>query len=94
MQYVRNLLNEQRRRCVGSLMAYLEANIYNRLTEREQKEVRQRVLAVVGQYHDICLDMVKASVNEGALMNDDAAALLHRLSGEVSKLRRELHADR
>lgn len=94
MQYVRNLLNEQRRRAVGSLMKYLEDTIYDRLTPHEQQELRRRVLGVFGQYHDICLDMVKASVSDGTMHNEEALPLLHRLSADVQGLRRDLNGHR
>lgn len=93
MQFVRNMLNEQRRRAVASLMQYLEANIFDRLTEREQRELRSKVIGSVGQYHDVCLDMLKASVNDGTVMNDEAARLLAGLKSEVTNLRREVTAN-
>lgn len=86
MNFVRNMLNEQRRRVVGSLMQYFEANVYEHLTPAQQKELRGRVIASIGQYHDVCLDMLKASVNDGTVMNDEAARLLARLNTEVGRL--------
>jgi len=89
MQFVRNMLNEQRKRAVGSLMQYLEANVYDRLSIEEQKELRARVLGAIGQYHDTCLDMMKASVNDGTLINEDAVRMLTKLNSDVAYLRRE-----
>ena len=37
--------------------------------------------------------MLKASVNDGTVMNDEAARLLAGLKTEVSSLRREVRAD-
>jgi hypothetical protein len=90
MQFVRNMLNEQRRRAVGTLMQYLEINIFPRLTEAEQRELRGKVIGAVGQYHDVCLDMLKASVNDGTVMNDEAARLLAGLKTEMAHVRRSL----
>jgi hypothetical protein len=90
MQFVRNMLNEQRRRAVASLMQYLEDNVFERLTEREQRELRAKVIGSIGQYHDVCLDMLKASVNDGTLMNDEAARLLAGLKTDVAHLRRSV----
>ena len=88
--FVRNMLNEQRRRAVASLMQYLEANVFDKLTDRERRELRGKVIGAVGQYHDVCLDMLKASVNDGTVMNDEAARLLAGLRTDVAQLRRSL----
>jgi hypothetical protein len=93
MQFVRNMLNEQRRRVVATVMQYLEANVFDKLTEREQRELRGKVIGAVAQYHDVCLDMLKASVNDGTVINDEAARLLARLNTEVTTLRREVKAN-
>jgi len=90
MQFVRNMLNEQRKRAVGSLMQYLEANVYDRLSVEEQRELRARVLGAIGQYHDTCLDMMKASVNDGTLINEDAVRMLAKLNTDMGLLRREV----
>lgn len=90
MQFVRNVLNEQRRRMTGSLMAYLEANVYQHLSEAERKELRTKVLAAVGQYHEVCLDMLKASVDDGSVINEEALHLMAGLHSDVNALRREL----
>jgi len=87
MQFVRNMLNEQRKRAVGSLMQYLEANVYDRLSV---EELRARVLGAIGQYHDTCLDMMKASVNDGTLINEDAVRMLAKLNTDMGLLRREV----
>ena len=91
MQFVRNVLNEQRRRLTGALMQYLEANVYQHLTDTQQRELRRRVIAAIGQYHDTCLDMLKASVADGSVLNEDAIELIARLDGNVTALRRELN---
>ena len=93
MQFIRNLLNEQRRRAIGTLMQYMEQNIYEHLTVAEQRELRARVLGAVGQYHDTCLDMLKASVNDGTLMNEDTAQLLTGIRGDIANLRKAVTSD-
>ena len=90
MQFVRNMLNEQRKRAVGSLMQYLEANIYDRLSIEEQRELRARVLGAIGHYHDTCLDMMKASINDGTLINEDAVRMLAKINDGMTHLRREV----
>lgn len=93
MQFVRNVLNEQRRRLTGSLMQYLEQHVYQHLTEPQRRELRGRVIASIGQYHDTCLDMLKASVSDGSVLNEDAAEIIARLDRNITNLRRELSND-
>ena len=90
MQFVRNVLNEQRRRLTGSLMQYLEQNVYPHLDDRQRKELRARVIGAIGQYHDTCLDMLKASVADGTLINEDAVRVLAQLNSNVNALRQEI----
>ena len=90
MSFVRNMLIEQRKRLVGTLMRYIEHEVYPKLNETERRELRKRVLTAVDSYHDVCLDMLKASVDDGSsVLNDEAARLLARLNTEVSSLRNQ-----
>lgn len=91
MRFARNVLNEQRRRLIGNLMTYMERNVYEHLAPVEQRELRSRVLLAVGQYHDVCLDMLKASIDDGTMVvNEDAVRLMGQLSQQVENLRAEL----
>lgn len=81
--FVRNLLNEQRKRLVGSLMTYLEDNVFEHLDEVEQKELRRKVLSAASQYHDVCLDMMKSSVETGTVLNEEAMRLLASIHAAV-----------
>lgn len=83
MDFVRGLLNEQRKRLVGTLMQYFEENVYPMLSDAQKRELRAKVLGSVGQYHDAALDMLKVSVNDGSEGND-----------EVLRLLRLIHADK
>lgn len=87
MQFVRNMLTEQRKRLVGSLMQYLEQNVYQHLTEDEQRALRQKVLSAVSQHHDVCLDMLKASVVDGSVINDEALRMIASMHRDVKALR-------
>lgn len=86
MQFARNVLNEQRRRLIGNLMQYIESNVYEHMPEHEQRELRKRVLTAVGAYHDVCLDLLKASIDDGSVVNEDALRLLARVSQQLSQL--------
>lgn len=90
MQFARNMLNEQRRRLIGNLMTYVESNVYRHLSPDEQRELRKRILTAVGAYHDVCIDMLKASIDDGTMVNEDALKLMARLSQQMENLRAEL----
>lgn len=68
--FLKSLLAESRKRLVGSLMSYLEQNVYPKLNKQQQDELRTKVLTSVGAYHDACLDMLKASINDGSISNE------------------------
>ena len=76
-EFVRNLLMEQRRRAVGSIMSHAERELFPSLTPKQRQEFRDKVLASVGVYHDTCLDILKASVDDGIVPN---GVLLEKLA--------------
>lgn len=83
MQFVRNLLIEQRRRTVGTLMTHIEEKVYPRLPAAERQALRERVLSSVNAYHDVCLDILKSSVNDGSVVNEEALTLLAEIHNRV-----------
>lgn len=87
MQFVKKMLIERRQRLVGTLMRYIEEEVYPKLSEQERKDLRRRVLTAIDAYHEVCLDMLKASVNDGTMLNDEAARLLARLNSQIEMLR-------
>jgi hypothetical protein len=95
MQFIKNLLNEQRKRAVGNLMRHIETKVYPHLPPAECADLRAKVIGALGQYHDTCLDIVKASVADGSVLNDEALVVLARMEGALADLRREVdHAER
>ena len=50
----------------------------------EAEAFRDKVLASIGAYHDTCLDMLKASVDDGAVVNAEALELLRDIHGKVN----------
>lgn len=88
-QFVRNLMGETRKRAIGSLMTYIEREVYPSLNERQQKDLRQRVLACITQYHEVTLDVLRSSINDGAAVNEDALVILTRMEGKLTALGRE-----
>jgi len=84
----RNMLMEQRRRLVGSVMEYVEKNIYKYLPEDERKKLREKMLASIGVYHDVMLDLVRALAGtDEAVVNEHALLLLQQIHAEVRSLR-------
>lgn len=87
-QFAQNLLLEQRRRLVGTLMRYLEEEIYPGLSVPQQKDLRKKVLTATSQYHDVCLDLIKASVNDGTVADEQTLRLLTLVHADVRELRK------
>lgn len=83
--FVKNLLTESRKRLVGSLMSYIEQNIYPNLDKKQQEDLRSKVLTSVGAYHDACLDMIKASVNDGSITNEYLLNEIYDMFDEIMK---------
>lgn len=86
--FVRNLLVEQRGRLIGSILGHVEREVYPKLDPEARSLLRQKVLTSVGVYHDTVLDILKASVNDGAVVNEEALRLLADLHRDVQALRR------
>lgn len=84
--FAKNMLTEQRKRLVGSLMGHIETHVYPHLPVHEREELRKKVLTSTSQYHDVCLDMIKASVVDGSVVNDEALRLLSKIHRQVSNL--------
>lgn len=82
--FVRNLLIEQRRRMVGGIMSHAEQSPWwSKMTVGEQRVFREKVLASTGAYHDVVLDCVKAAVGDGAVINEEALALIRSVHDKV-----------
>lgn len=86
--FVANFLGEQRNRCVGSIMGYLEREVYPQLNPDERAALRGKVLQSIGVYHDACRDMLKATVNtqpdQKVIVNEYALRLLEELHERVT----------
>lgn len=79
-EFVRNMAIEQRRRLVAGVMEHFEKKVAPAipLGVRNQvaKDFREKVMSAVGQYHDVVLDMLKSSVVDGSVMNEEALGLI------------------
>jgi hypothetical protein len=88
--FVLNMLGESRKRLVGSLMGYLEKEVYPKLSQPERDDLRMKVLTSVGAYNDTCRDMIKASVGiEDGITNELAIQAIYDIHDEVKELRRD-----
>lgn len=84
--FAKNLLIESRKRLVGSLMSYLEAEIYPLLPSKvDRDDLRQKVLNSIGAYHDVCLDLLKSSINDGSVTNDLVLQAIYDLHDEMKR---------
>jgi len=83
--FVRNLLIEQRKRLTGAIMTHAERNMYEGMSQAQQRAFRDKVLASVGAYHDTCLDILKASINDTSVVNEDALTLLTDIHALVKR---------
>lgn len=81
--FVRNLLIEQRGRVVSSVMTYIEAEVFPVLRPEQRKALRTKMLSSIGAYHDVCLDILKASINDGTVTNERVLELLQQIHQEV-----------
>lgn len=88
--FVRQLALEQRRRAVAGLMEHFEKNVAPLLPAnvRSQalRDYRVKVMSSVGQYHDFVLDCLKASVNDGSIVNDEAMRILARIENNQRRI--------
>jgi hypothetical protein len=85
MQFVRNMLNRQRKRVVATIMGYAEQTFFDRLSEQEKADFRHRVLGAVGQYHDTAFDLINSSVNDGMMLNEEAVRVLAKFNENAAR---------
>ena len=92
--FVKNLAVEQRKRLVASLMECFEKQVIPTVPMNQRNAVtkvfRDKVMSSVGKYHDTMLDCLKASINDGMVVNEEAVRLLRELHQGQERLSREL----
>lgn len=88
-EFVLRLLAERRQRLVGSIMSEAERHLFPHVPAANRAAYRDKVLEYVGAYHDVVLDCVKASVDDGT--RNDPAEILRAIRSEVrTTMRAEL----
>jgi hypothetical protein len=50
--------------------------------------LRDKVLTSTSAYHDVCLDLLKASVNDGSVVNEEAVRLMAELNSNLRRASR------
>lgn len=87
--YATRVAIEQRRRLVGSIMAYVERELYPGMLPDARTALRSKVLQSVGVYHDFVLDCLKAMLEpaDGSVPNEAVIEALGDLATEVRMLR-------
>lgn len=83
MDPVRELVGEQRKRLIASILQHAEREVYPSLTPEQRSAFRTKVLESVGVYHDLVLDVIKVS-NRDTVMNEEAVTLLRQIHRAVS----------
>lgn len=81
---VREFLRNRRDRALGSVMGYLEREIYSGLDEAQRMTLRRNVIDAINSYHDSVLDLLKAEDNSN-VRNDEVLAILTRIDRKVGK---------
>lgn len=92
MSLVRGFLAERRKRMVGTLMNYIEAEINPLLDDRRKRMLRQKVLGASNEYHDSAVDLINAAVDDSSMVNEEAFRLIARVDTELTRIRRDRNA--
>lgn len=87
-QFVRNMLNRQRKRMVATILQHAETSFYDALTQQQKDDFRSKVLGAAAQYHDTSLDLLNSSVNDGMMLNEEAVRVLANFN-EMARLAQE-----
>jgi hypothetical protein len=75
---------EQRRRCLASIMSAAEVSPWwQRLTLEERRNFRERVIAALGTFYDLCRDVIKVTEDD-MIRNEYAVELLEEIHAVVT----------
>lgn len=89
-EFVKAMAIQNRQRMVATVMNCIEKEIAPRLPANERSQLisrfRTRVMQAVGAYHDVTLDMLKASIADGSMTNEVALSLLQQIHVDQQKL--------
>lgn len=74
--FVRRLLSERRQRAIGAIMQAAEKDLFPSASPAARQRFRTKVLESIGSYHDVALDCMKASVDDGTVARQDPEHIL------------------
>lgn len=80
---VKDFLKARRDRALGSILGFVEREIYPKLTPQEKIAFRNVVLDSLNSYHDSVLDLVKSE--NGTVRNEELVGMLERLDQFLTK---------
>jgi hypothetical protein len=86
--YARNLLRTRGRRCVATILSYLEDNAWEHVPKEKQRHIRSHILSTVGEFQDLATDMVVADTGT---INDFWVEELRKIHDEIRGLS-DVHA--
>ena len=89
-EFIRKMLGRQQKRVTAIVMGHAERSFYDKLTPDQRAEFRATVLAAISSYHQACLDMIEASVSDGAEINEEAVRVIAQFNENVQTYRDEL----
>lgn len=89
MSFVQNFLAERRRRALGQIMGHIEREVFPHLPAKDQDRLRARVRGSLTEYHESVVDLVKSSVNDGTVANEEALRVLARVDSHLAEQRAE-----
>lgn len=58
--YAKNLLAVRGRRNIATLLTWMEKNVWPHIEQDLQSEARSKIMAVLGDFQDLAMDMVAA----------------------------------
>lgn len=85
---LRRLITESRKRAIAGILHHAEVSAWwERLSPREQRELREKVLTSFGVYHDLVLDVIKVG-QEDAVLNERTLRLIESIHADTRALAR------
>lgn len=88
--FVKSMAIQNRQRMVATVMNWFDKEIAPQLPANVRSQLsskfRSKVMQAVGAYHDVTLDMLKASIDDGSIINESALSLLQQIHVDQQRL--------
>jgi hypothetical protein len=79
---IRDFLKARRDRALGTIMGFIEREMWDRLNQAERAALRAQVISALDSYHDSVLDLVKS---DAGVRNEELLSLLERVDRHLSR---------